>query len=159
MPMPALSHLHMDPEQPVPGAGDGMMLAELPSAAVNRFVETAGEQAAFPLLSVELRHLDGELGRRRPENGALGALDGAYVLYAVSTAPVPEMELAARAQITALKQAMAPWKAPHIYLNFAETPIDPASLWTTDAYDRLRQVKATTDPHDRIRSNHPVPSA
>ncbi|MBV9944459.1 MAG: FAD-dependent oxidoreductase, partial [Solirubrobacterales bacterium] len=137
VPMPALSHLHMDPPHPVPGAGDGMMLAELPSDAVNRFVQTAGEQAAFPLLSVELRHLEGELGRRRLDGGALSSIDAAYALYAVGMAPIPEMALAARAQITALKQAMAPWKAPHMYLNFAETSIDPASLWDTDAYDRL----------------------
>ena len=26
VPMPVLSHLHMDPEEPVPGAGDGLML-------------------------------------------------------------------------------------------------------------------------------------
>ncbi|MBV9335780.1 MAG: hypothetical protein JO243_07780, partial [Solirubrobacterales bacterium] len=159
VPMPALSHLHMDPPHPVPGAGDGMLLAELPSDAVNRFVQTAGEQAAFPLMSVELRHLQGELGRRRLDGGALSSIDAAYALYAVGMAPTPEMALAARAQITALTQAMAPWKAPHMYLNFAETSTDPASLWDTDAYDRLREIKTATDPEDRIRSNHPVPSA
>ena len=30
VPMPALSHLHMDPEQPVPGTGDGMMIDSCP---------------------------------------------------------------------------------------------------------------------------------
>jgi FAD binding domain len=32
IPMPALNHLHMDPEQPVPGIGDGLNLATLPEA-------------------------------------------------------------------------------------------------------------------------------
>src|SRR6516162_3399626 len=57
VPMPALSHLHMDPEQPVPGFGDGLMVAELPARAIDAFVEVAGQNARFPLLTVELRHL------------------------------------------------------------------------------------------------------
>jgi FAD/FMN-containing dehydrogenase len=31
VPMPALSHLHMDPEQPMPAVGDGAMLSSLPA--------------------------------------------------------------------------------------------------------------------------------
>ena len=42
IPMPALSHLHMDPEHPVPGAGDGMMLADLPTEAIDRLIEAEG---------------------------------------------------------------------------------------------------------------------
>ena len=34
-----LSHLHMDPEQPVPGAGDGGMLNEVDDELIDRFVE------------------------------------------------------------------------------------------------------------------------
>ena len=36
VPVPALSHLHMDPEQPVPGAGDGFMLDRLPGRGYRR---------------------------------------------------------------------------------------------------------------------------
>ena len=66
VPIPALSHLHMDPEQPVPGAGDGMMIDRLPAEAVDALVQAAGAGAAFPLLSVEVRHLGGEFARPRP---------------------------------------------------------------------------------------------
>ena len=44
-----------------------------------------------------------------------------------------------------------------MYLNIAETSRDPASFWTPEAYHRLRRIKATVDPDDLIRSNHPVP--
>ena len=40
--MPALGQLHMDPEHPVSGVGDGLMLADLPAAAVDAFVDVAG---------------------------------------------------------------------------------------------------------------------
>src|SRR5579885_78918 len=39
MPMPALSHLHMDPEHPVPGTGDGGMLEDMTDAAIDVFVD------------------------------------------------------------------------------------------------------------------------
>ena len=63
VPIPALGRLHMDPDHPVPGFGDGLMIAELPEAAVDAFVEVAGEAAPFPLATVELRHLGGALAR------------------------------------------------------------------------------------------------
>ena len=42
VPMPALSHLHMDPEEPVPGVADGLNIGELPAEAIDAFVDVAG---------------------------------------------------------------------------------------------------------------------
>jgi hypothetical protein len=64
----------------------------------------------------------------------------------------------AAAQTHAVINAMSPWSAPHMYLNFAETQRDPATFWTETAHHRLCQVKAEVDPEGRIRSNHPVSS-
>jgi hypothetical protein len=151
--------LHMDPEQPVPGKGDGMMVASLPGEAIDAFVETAGAGAAFPLTSVEVRHLGAELGRPRPENGALACLDADYMLFAVGSVPVPELVGPVTAQVEAIKRALAPWAARQMYLNFAETQHPAAPLWTEHAYQRLCRIKATVDPGDLIRSNHPIPPA
>src|SRR5262249_47255299 len=49
---PALGQLHMDPAQPVPAAGDGALLADLPSDAIERLIELAGPGVESPLLSV-----------------------------------------------------------------------------------------------------------
>jgi FAD binding domain len=159
VPVPALSHLHMDPEQPVPGRGDGMMVARLPGEAIDALAETAGPGAAFPLTSVEVRHLGGELGRPRPENGALACLDAGYMLFAVGSTPVPDLVGPVTAQVEAIKSALAPWAARQMYLNFAETQHPAAPLWTEHAYQRLRRIKAAVDPGDLIRSNHPIPPA
>ena len=158
VPMPALSHLHMDPEQPVPGFGDGLMVAELPQEAVDAFVEVAGQNARFPLLTVELRHLGGALGRPHRTHGALSSIDAQYSLFAAGMVPAPELEAPARAHVQAVKTALGPWAASHMYLNFAETQGDPARFWTQQAYHRLRRIKAAVDPDDLIRSNHPVPA-
>jgi len=159
VPVPALSHLHMDPEQPVPGKGDGMMIDQLPSEAIDAFVQAAGAHAAFPLTTVELRHLGGELARPRPHNGALSSLEGQYLVFAAGSTPLPELTALVTAQVEAVKRALVPWAARQMYLNFAETRHPAAPFWTAHAYQRLRQIKANVDPGDIIRSNHPIPPA
>jgi hypothetical protein len=156
MPVGALSHLHMDPEHPVPAAGDGLTLAELPAEAVDELVRVAGAGSGSPLLSVEVRHLGGELGRARPENGALASIDAEYFLYAVGIAPTPEARAAVETHAQTVKQAMGPWQAGHMYMNLAETRQDPSAFWQPEAHDRLRRVKADVDPTNLIRSNHPI---
>ncbi|MBV9810709.1 MAG: FAD-dependent oxidoreductase [Solirubrobacterales bacterium] len=156
VPMPALSHIHMDPEFPVAGFGDGMTLGHLSVEAIDALVAVAGPEAAFPLLSVEVRHLGGELGRARPRNGALASLEGEYILYAVGATPVPELEAPVSSQVQAVIAAMIPWRARRSYLNFAETQRDPGTFWDALAHDRLKAIKAAVDPDGVIRSNHPV---
>jgi FAD/FMN-containing dehydrogenase len=157
MPVGALAHLHMDPEHPVPAAADGLMLAELPAEAIDELVRVAGADAGSPLLSVEVRHLGGELGRARPDSGALASIEAQYALFAVGMAPTPEAKTAVEAYVDVVTKAMSPWQARHMYLNFAETDRDPSSFWSTESYDRLRRIKARVDPTEMISTNHPFP--
>lgn len=159
IPMPELSHVHMDPEHPVPGGGDGLMLAELPPEAIDDWVEVAGAETKFPLLSVQLRHLEGEIARARPENGALASIEAKYAMYAVGMTPTPELRAAVHAQLEEVKRAFAPHAARHMYLNFADSNRPADTFWTETAYRRLRRIKSAVDPDDVIRANHPVPPA
>jgi UDP-N-acetylenolpyruvoylglucosamine reductase len=156
VPTPALSHMHMDPEHPVPATGDGMLLHTLPPDAIDELIQTAGAASASPLVSLEVRQLGGELRRVHPENGALAAVDAGYALYAVGIAPTPEAAAQVRAHIEVVKNGLRPWTAEQTYLNFAEASRDPHTLWTETAHRRLRRIKATVDPDNLIRSNHPV---
>jgi UDP-N-acetylenolpyruvoylglucosamine reductase len=159
MPVKDMGHLHMDPEQPVPGVGDALLLDTLPAAAIDQLIGMAGPGAVNPPSMIELRHIGGEMRRARPGNGALAAIDADYVLLAGSAALSPEAAAAVSRQVHSILVAMTPWAARQTYLNFAETRRDPASFWDPDAYRRLRRIKATVDPVDRILSNHPVPPA
>jgi hypothetical protein len=156
VPMPALSHLHMDPPQPVPAAGDGMLLADLPAHAIDALVEVAGAAAELPLTTVELRHLGGALARPHAAHGAMSSLEAQYSMFAAGMVPAPELEAPVRAQVNAVKAAVAAWAAPRRYLNLADTQGDPASFWSQPALHRLRRIKRAVDPHDLIHSNHPV---
>ncbi len=155
-PLPELSVLHMDPDHPVPAAGDGLMLDVLPAEAVDELVRVTGPGSGSPLLSVEVRHLGGALGRPRPEHAALASVEAGYALWGVGIAATPELSAASEAQVGAVKEALSPWTARHMVLNFAETKRDPQTFWTAEAYARLCRLKETIDPGDLFRSNHPV---
>jgi hypothetical protein len=159
MPAQDLAHLHMDPEQPVPAVGDGLMLASLPAEAAAQILRVVGPDTASPLGTVELRHLGGEMRRARPGSGALAAIEAEYALLAGGLAPAPAAASSVTRGVQALTSAMRPWAARQMYLNFAETARDPADFWSDDAYPRLRRIKHDVDPGDLIRSNHPIPPA
>jgi len=55
--------------------------------------------------------------------------------------------------------ALAPWQASQSFLNFAETPREFAQFVDDQTLGRLRDVKATYDPADRIRAHQPVRAA
>src|SRR6516164_7069981 len=93
---PALQQLHMDPESPVPGAGDGAFLAALPANAIDTLLALVGPGVQTPLLSVEIRHLGGALAREARGSGAQPKIAAQYVLFAVGIAPTPELAAAAR---------------------------------------------------------------
>ena len=155
----ALSHLHMDPEHPVPGMADHAMLDELPAEAIDAMIEAGGPGSGSPLLAVELRHLGGALSRVPAGAGALGRLDAAYILFAVGTPMVPELAVAIPPHLAKVKAALAPWAAARPYLNFAEHPTDTSTAYGEEAFAALRAVKAEIDPYDLIQANHPIAPA
>jgi hypothetical protein len=153
-----LTELHMDPPHPVPAAGGGLLLADLPPNAIDAFVEIATEDLDVPLLSIELRHLGGELGRPDPTGGVLRAIDAGYWPFAAGLVPTPELEALVRAEVRAVQAALGPWAAPRMYLNIAETRTYVGEFWDESSYQRLRQIKTSVDPDDLIRANHPIPT-
>ena len=156
IPVTKLKHLHMDPEHPVPGAGDGMLLDDFPVEAVDALVSAAGAGSGSPLLSVEVRHLGGALRATHPGHGALASLDAGFAMFAVGVAMNAQMEAAVRAHVEVVHSALSEWAAGTTYLNFTERRQRGERLFGELAYRRLQAVKATVDPDDVFRSNHPV---
>jgi FAD/FMN-containing dehydrogenase len=156
IPVGGLGELHMDPPQPVPFAGDGMLLSELPTEAVDALVDIAGAGSGSPLLSVEVRHLGGALANVSTSNGALPSLDAGFALYGVGMALNPEMKAAVQAHAVKMQDALASWSASRSFMNFSERPADPSELFDATTYALLRRVKAEYDPNDVIRGNHSI---
>jgi hypothetical protein len=151
--MPELSSLHMDPEEPVPGAGDGGMLIGFDDDTIETLV--TGTVGA-PLLSAEVRHLGGAVARAEPHHGAAASFEAPYVWFAMGIAPTPQTKEAVRAAAQGLRAGLEPWAASHTYLNFSETRRDPSMHFTEAAHYRLRRIKSAYDPQNVIVSNHPL---
>ena len=155
IPPAGLSRIHMDPEHPVPGMSSTAMLDALPAEAADAFLDLG--RPGGPLMMVELRHAGGALAR--PGTGALGSLDGRYLLFAMGVPMDPAMVPALEAHLVLAAAAMQPYGSGKGYLNFSETPTDPAAFYGEEAYARLRRVKADVDPHDLFRGNHSIAPA
>jgi FAD/FMN-containing dehydrogenase len=159
IPVDGLSELHMDPPQPVPFAGDGMLLSELPAEAVDAVVGIAGAGSGSPLLSVEVRHLGGALANASAANGAMSSIDAGFALYAVGMAMDAETKAAVQAHAAKVQDALAAWSAGRSFMNFTERRADPGEFFDATTYERLRRVKAEYDPDDVIRGNHSISAA
>ena len=145
-----LSHLHMDPEWPIPFVGDSSLLDEIDAAGLDKFA--AAVQS--PLMLGELRHLGGALSRVPDGAGALGSLDGEYVLLGGGIVGDSSQEL--DAALVRLRAATAASETGALYPNFTERPADSSCFYTDADYDRLQHIRATVDPHELIVANHPI---
>ena len=158
IPAAGLAKMHMDPEVPVPGVGDGFPLASLPPEAIDALVAVAGAGSRSPLLSVEMRHLGGALSRAPRDAGVGATIPGAYAGFAVGLTPDPAMEQLVYDRVVAVQQAMAPWKADRSYPNFAEHPDHPIGFFSAADQERLARVRQRYDAAGTLVSGHTVPT-
>lgn len=154
-----LLRLHGDPEEPVPAVGHHAMLGELPAEAVDVLVDVAGADSGSPLIGVELRHLGGALARPSADHGALGTLDGEFLLFGVGIAGDPDGARAAADRLDDVVEAMEPWSSSSSYLNFAEKPgHDCSTAFGAESYERLRLIRRAADPEGLLVGNHLIPA-
>jgi hypothetical protein len=138
-----LSHLHMDPPEPVPGAGDHWTLPALPDAAIDAMFDHYGEH----IVGFEIR-LGGE---------AVASLGGPYLFFGFGMAPFPALRDAVLGELGAMRGALAPYLGEKLYANFVEhVGVEPSEVWDAETLARLRAVKQAVDPANLIRSNHPI---
>ena len=156
MPAAGLSHIHMDPENPVPGLGEGGLVRELSDEAIDAFVGLAGPDSGSPLLLSELRHVGGALSRAPEGAGALARLDAEFVLYSVGMLASPAAGEAISGHLERIGETMRPFAAEGSYFNFTERPCGVDSILPADVCSRLEEVKRAWDPENRIVANHGV---
>ncbi len=156
IPAEGLCRIHMDPENPVPGLGEGMTIRELPDEAIDAFAGVAGPGSGSPLLLSELRQLGGALGRPDPNGGALTHLETDWVMYGVGMPMTPELGEAIPAHLRKIEETMQPWAGDGSYFNFTERPCDVDAILPADTCARLAEVKRQWDPNGMIVANHTV---
>jgi hypothetical protein len=148
-----LGTVNMDPEAPVPYTGDGILLSDLTPEAIDRMVESF---VGSPLLHVEVRHLGGAAAIHSADHGVLDAIDEPFVVFTFGLTPEPDVFAAVERHASRLLAALGPWDSGRRYLNFAESRMDPSSIYPPESLQRLRAAKARYDPDDRFSVNHPI---
>ncbi|HWO79723.1 FAD-binding oxidoreductase [Gaiella sp.] len=156
IPARALTELHRDPPGPVPGRGEGWMLDRVDADAVRVLVAVAAMDGTSPLLSLEVRHLEGALGRPDPNGGALSHLEAPYVVYAVGAVTSQEAVASIDERVDAIRSSLAPWLSGSAYFHFAERGVDKRALYPAGVYERLARVRADVDPEGLFRARHTI---
>jgi hypothetical protein len=157
-PPAGVSGLHMDPPEPAPYAGAGMLLGDLPSEGIDALLAAVGPDSPTKLLSVELRHDGGAMARSDPSHGAMDCLPGEFLMFGVGIVPEPSIKAPTEEWLGAMTDAMKPWDAGR-YLNFSDETQDIGVAFPPATVDRLRAAKAKYDPENLFHANHPVVSA
>ena len=150
----ALLRLHMDPEHPVPGIGDHVLLRDLSAGSVDALMDVAGPGSDSPLLSLEIRHLGGALAVAPEGAGALATLEGSFIAFGVGIPMDADMAGAIRATLGHVETALAADAAGRDYLNFSERPGAARNAFDETTIARLRAVRAEYDPEGRFRAAH-----
>lgn len=156
IPAPALGQLHMDPTEPVPALGDGILLTDFPAAAADTLVAVVGPDADTPLTSVEIRQLGGALGRPASGAGAQPSIEASYLLFCTGIAPTSEAATTVREHAQTVRDAAAPWHASYDHYNFGDIPVTADAVLPPDSYRRIQQIKTSYDPDSVIISQHPA---
>ncbi|MBS1860697.1 MAG: FAD-binding oxidoreductase [Actinobacteria bacterium] len=156
-PPAGVAGLHMDPPEPCPYAGQSMLLNDLTGDGIDALLDAVGPDSGTQLLSVEVRHDGGAMGRDGAEHGALSSLAGEFLLFGVNIVPTPEAMAPSKAWLGAMRDAMQPWDAGR-YLNFSDEDEDIAVAFPAPTVERLRAAKAKYDPENLFHACHPVVS-
>ena len=156
-PPAGIADLAMDPADPLPTRSATALLDSLPGEAIDQVVGISAVPGS-PVLMTQFRHLGGALSRPAAGGGARDRLAGEVCVFAVSVVPHPDAEAPARAGLAGLLAAVQDGRAG-AYPSFVEEPADAAGFWGSDAWQRLRSVKALYDPSDVFRGNHHIPPA
>jgi FAD/FMN-containing dehydrogenase len=137
--------LHGDPEDPLPGMGDSIVLEELTDDAAAAFVDAAGAESGSELVVAELRHLGGALSRPADGAGVLSHIEGEFLLFGTGIA-APDSAAKTSADLDRLIETMSDAEGPHKFSSFAERDCSLSDCFGPDEIDALRKLRDTYDP-------------
>jgi hypothetical protein len=150
MPYSAVADIFGDPRRPAPSHGAGVFLAALDADAVTALVAAVASRPGLPLALVELRHLGGALGRLPVRPNCVAGRDAEFVLGLVAH-QYPHPAEMVPALCREVLEAMAPWTADVVPINYVQQTSAPVSAWAPDDHARLRRIKREHDPANTFR--------
>ncbi len=104
-----LLHTHMDPPEPLPYAGNHILLEELNDDGVEQFVAAAGPGSGPPLMIAELRQLGGAFADPDRAGGALDRTPARFAHIAIGVVPPSRTAASVAEDLRRVADALAPW--------------------------------------------------
>jgi len=158
VPIGSLGQVADEPTDPAPSIDYAAFLTDVTADTVRRIVDVAGDRTQTALLMVEMRPLGGAFHTPSDVPAAIDEAIGDYAVVALGMPMVPELVEPILGSQRALAAALAHEAAGggHGSLTFhtEDKPID--EVYSPSTLDRLRAVKARTDPDGVIRGNFPI---
>jgi len=159
VPATALGDLAGDPPGPLPGIGNGRLLATFSAGVAEAFVELAGPGVDSPLIQLEIRHLGGALRTPGSDPGAAGSLEADALIYGVGVPVTPEVGAAIAATLAAVRQRIEPWADERgTLVTFDEHDGGIRGAFPPETADRLERIAAAYDPHGLFVAAHAIGS-
>jgi FAD/FMN-containing dehydrogenase len=145
-PSAAVARLHGDPEDPLPGIGDAILLSELDADAENRFIAAAGAESGSSLVVAEIRQLGGSTGSPDDGSGVLSHLDAGYMLFGTGVAFDPASSKRSEEDLDRLLAALEPFRADRRLYGFAERNCSLEDCFGPESAARLEEIRDRYDP-------------
>jgi hypothetical protein len=149
-----LTRLHFDPELPSPGVSSHLLLDDFDAHAADVFVANAGAESDTSVLSAEIRHLGGALGRPATGGGSLNQVRGGYAGFFLAGGATAKQRTQGDLDTARAAGELRRWSSGHRLLNFTEQQVDAASAFDAATLARLRAVRDRLDPTRLFVANH-----
>jgi hypothetical protein len=153
MPYSTVADIFADPCAPAPAYRAGVFLNGLDAAAVDAVLAAAASSPLPSRAAVEVRHLGGAVGRVPVHPNCVGGRDADFVLGVVAPQH-PHLARTAQARCREVIDAVAPWSAEVLPINYLHGDVTPASAqraWSPGDLTRLRRLKRDHDPGNTFR--------
>ncbi|GAA2873914.1 FAD-binding oxidoreductase [Pseudonocardia halophobica] len=150
LPVPAFAAIHADPVDPMPFVDRGVMLAELPDAALDAFAEVTSPAAGLPFVLSEIRLLGAAFARPPAVPNAVAGRTAPYFLDSVGMLVPPIAEHVPGALATIVERLL-PWSTGGTTTNIAGG-VDPEAVerlragFGPETVARLDALRAEVDP-------------
>lgn len=156
VPLDKVTEIAQEPEEPMPGVGQVVMLKEFSPATIDALLELVLDRPApSPLMLVEVRHVGGAFTRPGKHAAAVGTMDDPYFLLLGGMATAPGHGPAIQAEIDTVEAGLSPWVGGLLPPSMAHgEPVE--QIHSEATLVRLREIKNRVDPGNLFRGNHPL---
>ncbi len=160
IPFNQIGRVSNDPVDPMPSYGTGELLDDLSDEAIEVIVGYTTNPTS-PLIATEIRHGQGAVMRAAANLNAIGNREAKLYLRMSGITPTPEASAYVQRYLQGFKYELKPALHGGMYLNFMggdDQPRRSRDAYSTDAYYRLRALKAYYDPQNLFRFSFNIPA-